>query len=135
MIVADTNIITYLLVEGDKTELAQKAFQRDSHWVMPYLWRYEFLNVLATLVKFRGLSLQDAQRIWQEALDLFALHERDVNLSLSLQIATEYNCSAYDAQYVVLAQSLEVVCLTEDKKLRQKFPKDTVSLQEFLANE
>ena len=48
MIVVDTNVIAYVLIEGDKTALAQQVAKKDPDWKVPPLWRHEFLNVLAT---------------------------------------------------------------------------------------
>ena len=35
MIVVDTNVIAYLMMEGEKTGLAQETYDRDSTWAMP----------------------------------------------------------------------------------------------------
>ena len=43
MIVTDVNILTYLLIKGDKTLQAQAVWQIDADWVLPDLWRDEFL--------------------------------------------------------------------------------------------
>ena len=37
MIVADTNLIAYLLINGEHTHLAEKIFQKDADWVAPLL--------------------------------------------------------------------------------------------------
>jgi len=42
VIVADTNLITYLLLDGEHTEAAERVFALDSHWIAPALWRSEF---------------------------------------------------------------------------------------------
>lgn len=50
MIVVDTNVIAYLMINGEFTDRAKKVFMKDPEWVAPVLWKYEFLNILATLV-------------------------------------------------------------------------------------
>jgi predicted nucleic acid-binding protein len=41
MIVVDTNVITYLLIAGDFTDLAEQAFRKDGEWHAPLLWKSE----------------------------------------------------------------------------------------------
>ncbi|HSG40567.1 MAG TPA: VapC toxin family PIN domain ribonuclease, partial [Thermoanaerobaculia bacterium] len=68
MIVVDTNVLAYLLIEGEKTELATAVWRLDPEWRLPVLWRHEFLNILATYVKAGGAEVSDAEQIWKEAL-------------------------------------------------------------------
>ncbi len=56
MICVDVNVIAYLLIAGDKTELAQQAWAKDPQWRLPSLWRHELLNVLAAYVRSGGES-------------------------------------------------------------------------------
>ena len=44
MIVVDTNLVSYLLIEGKRTVEARQVRQRDPDCVLPPLWRGEFLN-------------------------------------------------------------------------------------------
>jgi len=57
MIVVDTDLITYLFVEADRTAEAEAVLKRDPIWVAPVLWRSEFRNTLATLVRRNALTL------------------------------------------------------------------------------
>jgi len=132
MIVADVNTVAYLLITGDKTALAQQMLRKDPEWFMPALWRHEFLNVLATFVRHGGGKIDDAEKIWQTAVRLFRPREQEVNAFDALRLACQHNISAYDAQYIVLAQALGVICVTEDQKLAGKFPTLTQSMQKFL---
>ncbi len=46
MIVADTNIISYLLLPTSFSASVDTLYKTDSHWVAPILWKSEFRNVL-----------------------------------------------------------------------------------------
>ena len=48
MIVADTNVIAY---PSPYTELAERLFGTDPHWIAPVLWRSEMRNVLALYLR------------------------------------------------------------------------------------
>jgi predicted nucleic acid-binding protein len=131
MIVVDTNVIVYLLVEGEKTEMAQRTYRRDSAWFIPSLWRHEFLNVLATYVRHGGIEIDEAIDLWQRSTHLFASGEREVDMPHVLRLANQHDISAYDAQYVTLATAMSVPFVTEDQQLLQAFPEIAVSMQEF----
>ena len=54
MIVADTNLLVYLFINGDKTPLAQDVLKKAPHWIVPPLWQSEFRNVLAGYIRRCG---------------------------------------------------------------------------------
>ena len=132
MIVADNNIIAYLLISGERTEQARQLYAADSDWFVPTLWRHEFLNVLATLVKYGGGDVTDALGLWQQAEMLLINRERTVSLPDALKLAVVSGISAYDAQYVALAESLNCALVTEDKRLIEKFPNRTMTILAYL---
>ncbi len=131
MIVVDTNVIVYLMVEGEKTQMAQQIFCRDSDWAVPPLWRHEFLNVLATFVRHGGGEIDEALDIWQKSDRLFTPGERDVDMPHALRLACQHNISAYDAQFVALAMELSVPYVTGDQQMLKAFPGVALSMQEF----
>jgi predicted nucleic acid-binding protein len=131
MIVVDTNVTAYLMMEGEKTHLAQETYNRDSSWAMPSLWRHEFLNALATYVRHGGAEIEAAVEIWQRTSLLFNPGERDVDMLQALRLASQYNISTYDAQYVALAMDLGTPYVTEDRQMLKIFSGLALSMQEF----
>jgi len=131
MIVVDTNVIVYLMIEGEKTEMAQRTYHQDSAWFVPLLWRHEFLNVLTTFVSHGGIEMDEATNLWQRGTHLFVSGEREVDMPHVLRLASQHNISAYDAQYVTLAMALSVPFVTEDQQLLKTFSGTALSMQEF----
>ena len=131
MIVVDTNVIAYLMIQGDRTSQARTAFQKDSEWVAPLLWRSEFRNVLALYLRQKYLLLNDALQFMQEAELLFQGGEYEVSSSLILSLSASSLCSAYDCEFVGLAQELGISLVTTDRKVLKAFPSITISLERF----
>lgn len=135
MIVVDVNVVAYLLIQSESTALAQAVWQRDPAWLLPPLWRHEFLNILATYVKTGGATQEEARSLWSEALRLFAAGEREIEMEQALALATEHRISAYDGQYVALAEALRLPLITADRRLRKVFPGRLFSMEEFCSGE
>jgi predicted nucleic acid-binding protein len=132
MIVADTNLIAYLYLESPHSRQAERALLKDAHWAAPLLWRSEFRNVLALYVRKRWLSLGESQRIMNEALGLMEEQEYEVDSQQVLRLVASSTCSAYDCEFVALAQELGVRLVTQDRQLLNDFPDVAVSLEAFI---
>lgn len=133
MIVADTNLVAYLLIEGEKTEVARAVWAKDSRWMLPTLWRSEFLNVLVTAIRARVLTLAQAHETWQIALTVFAQSEVEPAGDDVLETAAARNLSAYDAQFVVAAADLDVPLVTSDRRLQRACPDLAVEPERFTS--
>lgn len=124
MIVVDTNVLAYLLIPGEYTECARKAYEVDSVWVAPLLWRSEFRTVLATSMVERGLSPMKARELMDVASELMWNGEYEVRSGDVLDLASESGCSAYDCEFVALAIELCVPLVTADRGLARAFGTD-----------
>ena len=133
MIVTDTNIIAYLYLEGERSTQVEQLLRKDAHWVAPLLWRSEFRNVLALYLRKRNLSLAQCQQIMQAAMLLMQAREYEVVSAHVLELVAASNCSAYDCEFVALAEDLGVSLVTVDMKILKEFSQIAVSLDEFLA--
>ena len=134
MIVVDVNIVAYFLIEGEKTTSARNLLRREPAWRLPALWRHEYLNVLATFARKGGATTAEALSLWRRGVELFGPLEQSVDMESALILATENRISAYDAQYIALAQKLQTLCVTEDQGLLKTFPALTRTMQDFGAD-
>lgn len=134
MIVVDTSVIAYLHLPGDHTAAARTALRIDPDWSAPLLWRSEFRSVLVSYVRREGLSTHDAIRLAHMAESLLAGREHIVDSTVVLNLAAGASCSAYDCEFVALAQVLDVPLVTTDAAILRKFPDRAMGLEEFARN-
>jgi predicted nucleic acid-binding protein len=131
VIVVDTNTVAYLLLEGERTPLAQRAFRKDPEWIAPLLWRSEFRSLLGLYLRKGMLSLPETVQVMAEAEDLLDGREFQVTSERVLSLLAAASCSAYDAEFVTLAEESGVPLLTSDRRLLEAFPRLAVSLERF----
>lgn len=122
MIVVDTNVLASLYLPTDYTAEAEDLLQHDPEWVAPTLWRSEFRNVLALYLRKKLLTLDQALAIQTEAESLLRGSEYMVISSDVLHLVQQSKCSAYDCEFVALAQNLSVPLVTMDKQILNDFP-------------
>jgi predicted nucleic acid-binding protein len=133
MIVADTNLIVYFYISGEYTELATQVFAQDPVWTAPYLWRSEFRNTSLLYLRKGLLTLPQLLQINEAAEMMMHDNEFHVPTSEILQLASVTDCSAYDCEFVALAQEFGVPLVTADKKVLSAFPNVALSLAQFVA--
>jgi predicted nucleic acid-binding protein len=123
MIVVDTNVLAYFYLPTDYTAAAERLHERDPDWNAPILWRSELRNILAGYLRRGSLSFAQACAMQREAEALLngAEHEPDSKRVLELVRASE--CSAYDCEFIAVAEDLGTTLATMDGKLLRAFPK------------
>jgi len=134
VVVVDTNVVAYLLIEGERTPEAQALHARDPDWRSEAFLLIEFSNLLATYVRGGRLDgvaaprmLASAERILTGLVNL--PHVR------ALEVAMEFGVSAYDGRFLAVARSFGAKLVTEDAKLRQAAPSLTQSLAQAAGAE
>ena len=128
MIVVDSNVLAYLYLPGDFTEAAEALLTSDCEWTAPLLWRSEFRNILAGYLRRKSLSFEQAAALQAEAEALLAGGEYEIDSISVLELVRDSDCSAYDCEFIALAEKLDVKLVTMDKKLLKAFPSRTVAL-------
>jgi predicted nucleic acid-binding protein len=133
MIVADTNLLIYLYIQGQRTQESEAVLRRDALWAVPLLWRSEFRNALVGLIRTGALQLNDALAMSEEAERWLNGHEYNILSPHVLTVAARSGCSPYDCEFVALAQDLEVSLVTNDRQILKAFPTVAVSPSAFTA--
>ena len=128
MIVVDSNILAYLYLPGEFTAAAEELLEREPEWAAPPLWRSEFRNILAGYVRRKMLSFEQACSLLAEAESLLEGFEFVVHSQEIMELVRDSECSAYDCEFVALAERLGTKLVTMDKKVLKAFPKRAVSL-------
>ena len=132
VVVIDTNILAFLLIEGDHTREAQALLAQDPEWHSEAFVLIEFSNILATYQRIGDLSRAQAERLLNKAETRM---QGLINLphATALRTAQKFLVSAYDARFLATAENLDTRLVTEDTKLRAAAPSLTQSLVEALA--
>ena len=133
MIVADTNLVAYLLIPGENTAAAESVLEKDASWSVPLLWRSELRNVLTLHVRAGRLTLGDAIDSMRDAESLLGALEYEVPSAPVLRLANQSGCTAYDCEFVHVARELRVPLVTSDRRVLRAFPDTALSMEEFVA--
>ena len=133
MIVADTNVVIPLLVEHEMRGEAVALFERDPDWHLPDRWQIELTNVLRNYHRAELLSQDELEQVQVSALRLWpAANTHAIDLAETFRVACASDISAYDARFIVLARVFGCRLVTEDRRLREACPGDTVGLRAML---
>jgi len=129
VIVVDANVLVSLLVPGPRTADTEALLRRDPAWAAPFLCLSEFRNVLTGFVRRRQIPPARALNLAAAAEDLLRESEYQVPSAQVLEYAERSGCTAYDCEYVVLAEALRVPLVTSDREILRAFPRIALSLE------
>ena len=133
MLLVDTNVVAYLLIQGVHTEAAQKLHSRDADWRSEAFLLVEFTNVLVSSIATKRMTPRQAEDLLATATALFDGKLARAAHASVLTTAVRHHVSAYDARFLTLARQLGSRLVTDDARLRAAAPALTQSLAEALA--
>ena len=134
MIVADANLLAYLVIPGERNAEAEAVLAKDPVWVMPPLWQSEMRSTLRKYLRAGKLSMPQALAVWTDANRVVNGREGEPDTKLVLKLAHQAGRSTYDCEYVALASMLDVPLVTADRSLAAAFPDTAQSPEYFLAS-
>lgn len=135
MIVVDTNVLGTLYLPDQRSEKTEAIFRKDPQWAAPLLWRSELRNVLALYLRQHLITLEQSFIIMDRAMRLMNGREYHVTSSRVLDLTITSGCSAYDCEFVALAEDLCVWLVTLDKMVLKQFPDVAISPDKYLATQ
>jgi predicted nucleic acid-binding protein len=93
-----------------------------------FLWRSEFRNILAGYLRRGSLTYVQACAVRREAEALLDGAEHEPDSKRVLELVRTSDCSAYDCEFVAVAEETGTNLVTMDAKLLKAFPKIAKSL-------
>lgn len=131
MIVVDTNIISYLLIPNEKyNQSATDLLEKDTNWIAPDLWHYEFLSVLSLYLRKSVIDVNQSRKLYNKACEIVESRKLS-DASNVLNLAAECTLSTYDCSYVALAKETGLPLITEDKKILSEFSDVALNLMDY----
>lgn len=136
-------VLAYALVRvPGHTPAVNRLLDVDHAWAARPLWRSELRNVLLQYVRVPDtdrpgdvVPLDDARRKMGLAETLIGERTFGVDSDSVLEAAEASGLSAYDGEYVALAQELDVPLVTADDAILQAVPDTAVRPDEITASE
>ncbi|MCM2311040.1 MAG: type II toxin-antitoxin system VapC family toxin [Steroidobacteraceae bacterium] len=128
MIVVDSNVIAYCWIHGERTALAHRLRRLDPDWHAPVLWRSELRNILTGYRRDRSLSEPQVRQIMAAAEAGLAGREHHLPSERVFAVTETSRLSAYDSEFVALAEILGVRLVTEDRAILAGFPGRALNL-------
>jgi len=132
MIVADANLLAYLVMPGERTAEAEAVLEKDPTWVAPALWRSELRSVVHKYIVRGDLTIARAGALLGQLDEVISGREGDIDAEDVLALACRSKCSTYDCEYVALAKALGVPLVTTDRAILKAFPAVAMTPAEFL---
>ncbi len=123
-VVVDSNIVIAAVVHVPYTLSARKLVGQwtadDIDLVAPLLWEYEIVSALRKFIYVGHMKLDDAFEAMEQvfSMNVTTISQNIEGNKLALQWADRLgNYTAYDTQYLALAEQLEADFWTADRRL------------------
>lgn len=131
MIAVDTNVLVYLWLPSGKAVVSEEIHRCDPHWIAPPLWRSEFRNVVSLYIR-RGVSFEVALESIENAEKQMKGNELQVTSQEVMKLVRESGCTAYDCEFVHVAQIKSIPLVTFDAQILRTFPHIAIDPLKFI---
>ena len=132
MIIVDASVVAFLLIEGEMTESARELYRMDPEWVTPPILNHEMLSILGHLGA-EEQSSHSVEEIWRDVRALLGPRQQVPDPVGSLRLAIKLGISGYEAQYLFLAEHLDLPMLTLEQRLLEAAPERAITPEGYLV--
>jgi predicted nucleic acid-binding protein len=134
VIVVDSNVIAYCWINGERTALAHRLRRLDPDWHAPVLWRSELRSILTGYRRDGSLDGSLVRQIMAAAEAGLAGREHYIPSERVFRVTELSRLSAYDSEFVALAEMLGALLVTEDRAILAAFPQLAMDVQGAAAS-
>ena len=127
MIVVDASVVSFLLIEGELTDAARELHALDPEWITPPILNHEMLTILAALGASEG-GVERVERTWRDVRNLVGARQQIPDPVRSMRLAVKLGISGHEAQYLCLADSMNLPLVTEEEELLRAAPGRAVTI-------
>ena len=131
VIVVDTNVLSYLVIRGPHSDLAERVRAMDSNWQVPALFYHEWLSVVTRYVARKIFERDEADRVYRRGVALVKVDSQPPDPLKVLNLHLKSKCTSYDCEFIEMADRHPAKMVTEDKEVLRAFPGIAVSLNTF----
>ena len=134
MIIVGTDILSYYLIQGERTAKAHQLKKYDGDWRAPQLWRAEFVSVVNKNLKAKIVTLAQAHEILTVAANIYSGIDMPIEMSAVLSVAAATGASTYDAHFLALAQRTGKPLITGEKRHPGALNGLAINIDDFLRS-
>jgi predicted nucleic acid-binding protein len=124
MIVVDTNVVAYMVIDGPHTANVGVLRREDPDWRVPSLFVYEWQSVLTRYLSTSRMDRDTALRAYRRGLDLVRVEPIDAQATALriFNLHLQSKLSSYDCEFVMLAELLGCKLASGDQAIAIAFP-------------
>ena len=98
------------------------------------LWPKTLIGCVALAIRKKAITIHAAQEMMRKAEASFEHCEFAVSSDAVLRLVAGSNCTAYDCEFVALADAERAQLVTADRQILHEFPEVAISLEEFVRD-
>jgi|APCry1669189567_1035234.scaffolds.fasta_scaffold26592_1 predicted nucleic acid-binding protein len=132
MIVVDSSVVAFLLMEGELTPEARELYRRDPDWVTPPIINHELLNILSAIGASGNEEFDIMETLWKECRALLGARQQVPDPIKALRRSIQTGISGFEAQYLSLAEQIDRPLISEDPRILSAAPGRAFSISGYL---